>query len=114
MFPSVPADSSLMPMKFPEMRLPAPGALPPIRLFAPPWIRMPLSVLPSAEAPAASVPTRLPWTVVPPARRKIPSWFPEIRLPAPGADPPIVLSGEPTRTPVPFPAAEEPDAFVPM
>src|SRR5262249_12325636 len=59
----------------PEMRLPAPGAVPPIRLWpAPKSTCTPAAPLPSAAVPAALVPLKLPWIRLPPLVCKRMPW----------------------------------------
>ncbi len=78
----------------PEITLAEPAAVPPIVSDEAFVMRMPSSVLPSATAPAASVPIRLPSTTSPVAPAPVismPRKLPLMTLPAPAAVPPIVL-----------------------
>src|SRR5262249_38625601 len=91
----VPASVRYTPVRLPEMRLPAPGRVPPtVLLVAPAWIVTPEPRLPTT-VPALFRPMVLPCTRlpdVPMSDRSTPAFvLPEMTLPAPGAMPPTVL-----------------------
>ena len=82
-------------MPLAEMRLPAPVAVPPITVLFEACTLMPMLVLPNRAVPAASVPMKLPCTVVDGVLlRLIPMLWPEMTLRAAGARPPMVLPVE--------------------
>ena len=84
-----------MPVPLAEMRLPAPVAVPPITVPFEDCILMPMFVLPNRAVPAASVPMKLPCTVVDGVLlRLIPILWPEMTLRAADVRPPIVLPVE--------------------
>ena len=102
---------------FPEMRFPAPGAVPPTRLSR--TTATPAWPLPTAAVPAAFVPIRLAWIDVPTGGVHVGAAvitpqpvLPETRFPAPGA--PTTLLSPMTTTPSPFGTAPVPEASVPM
>ena len=88
-------DNATPVLPFPEMRLPAPAAEPPIWLFGESKTKTPKAALGRAAVPVAFVPIRLPCTRLPLVAgsvMKMPKEpFPEITLPAPTATPPTVL-----------------------
>ena len=50
---------------FPDARLPAPAAVPPMVLLPPPSTAIPSMPLAIASVPSADVPAKLPWTMLP-------------------------------------------------
>src|SRR5438105_2387759 len=100
-----------MPEPFPAMRLPAPGAVPPTVLPGA-GMKIPL-VLVADDEPAgpAPPPMTLPSTRLPVAEARsisMPTSFPAMRLPAPGAVPPTVLPEDWMMIPMVFVADDEP------
>src|SRR5512135_3268734 len=97
----------------PEIRLPSPAADPPIVATATLYTSMPVS-FPSAALPSAVVPILLPLMVVLPYHSLMPSCvLPEIRLPAPAAEPPTVAAAA-IDAPTLLAIAPVPAALVPM
>ena len=100
MFPSITTPETELKetpaLKFAEMTLPSPAAVPPIVL---PEVKGPIISIPLRfgipTVPALSVPIKFPWIrrlliALVPVAAKIPLFvFPEIRLRSAGADPPI-------------------------
>ena len=81
-----------MPVVFAEMRLPEPGAVPPINVLFESVTSMPASELPNPVVPIASVPMKLPCTLVSWASlRLMPMVCPEMTFRAPAVVPPMVL-----------------------
>jgi hypothetical protein len=105
----------------PEIRLPAPAAVPPMSCNGA-STKMPRPPLGMAAVPAALVPIRLPSTTLPlPLLKWMPSPpLPAMRLPAPAPAPPmVVLATPPRKLPKrmpwpPFGTAAVPAASVPM
>lgn len=126
MFPLITVASAASPLSsmpselFPEMTFLAPAAPPPITVDGASKMLMPSNPFPNAAFPDEVVPIRLPWIVFADVVL-VNIWipyvpFPEIRLPAPGAVPPMVFPFAPpcSVTPTTFGSACVPFAFVPM
>jgi len=61
LLPAAEAPEIRMPVvPFPEMTLPAPALVPPMRLSGAPWIRMPPCLLLTTVLPLAPMPMKLP------------------------------------------------------
>ena len=105
---------------FAEIRFPAPGLSPPMRLNSPLSISTPDWPFGTAAVPFTSVPIRLPCTVITLAsNRAMPKpLLPEMTLPASRVVPPMkALAGLPGPTfsmPTPFGSAVVPSAVVPI
>ncbi len=119
--PVVPASSKSIPAPaLPEIRLPAPAAVPPIVFNDESSTATPAFPLGAAAVPAALVPMRFPCTRLfvdpcPMMSMPLPP-LPEMTLSAPGLVPPIVFWGDATiDTPSPpLPAIWVPVASTPM